>query len=196
MQKFKGLCHKLLISYIYSLFYQELLQDDVYETSSPHSDCGAWEILWNFATSSMTLPAAKEQLKTHLGDQYNAQDWQPVLDAVMNAEGNIIQAQEALAQLSSMTQLLQLTIRLPPWLDQVWSDPISISCWIVEAENNLMDLVEEPVKCKWIIGPPPSRTLSTQLKNMTLVTRHTDLREVMQKLWLRSVRKQAQSPIR
>ena len=53
----------------------------------------------------MTLPAAKEQLKTHLGDQYNAQDWQPVLDAVMNAEGNIIQAQEALAQLSSMTQL-------------------------------------------------------------------------------------------
>ena len=75
----------------------------------------------------MILPAAKEQLKTLLSDQYNTQDWQPALDAVMNTEGDMIQAQEALAQLSSMTQLLQLTIRLLPWLDQVQFDPILIS---------------------------------------------------------------------
>ena len=75
----------------------------------------------------MTLPAAKEQLKTHLSDQYNAWDWQLALDAVMNTEGDIIQAQEALAQLFLMTQLPQLTIRLLPWLDQVQFDPILIS---------------------------------------------------------------------
>ena len=75
----------------------------------------------------MTLPIAEEQLKTHLGDRYNTRDWQPALDAVMNAEGDIIQAQEALAQLFLMTQLPQLTIRLLPWLDQVQFDPILIS---------------------------------------------------------------------
>jgi hypothetical protein len=37
----------------------------------------------------MTLPTAEEQLKTHLGSQYNAWDWQPALDTVMNAEGDI-----------------------------------------------------------------------------------------------------------
>jgi hypothetical protein len=104
----------------------------------------------------MTLPAAEEQLKTHLGNQYNAQDWQPTLDAVMSAEGNVIQAQEALAQLSSITQLPRLMIRLPP-LAQVQSHPTSISdSQIIEAEKDLMNTVEELVKRKQIIGPPPT----------------------------------------
>ena len=56
-------------------------------------------------TSSMTLPAAEEQLKNHLGNQYNAWDWQPALNMAMNVEGDIVKAQEALAWLSSTTQL-------------------------------------------------------------------------------------------
>ena len=125
---------------------------DIYEMSSPRSDRGAWEILRKFATSDMTLPAAEEQLKTHLGSQYNAQDWQPTLDVVMNAEGNVIQAQEALAQLSSTTQLPQLTIRLPPLVQvQSFSDS-----QIIEVEKDLMNSVKELVKRKRIIGPPPT----------------------------------------
>jgi hypothetical protein len=74
----------------------------------------------------------------------------------MNAEGNIIQVQEALAWLSSMTQLLQLTIRLP-LLAQVRSDPTSISdSQIIEVEKDLMNTVEELVKRKQIMGPPPT----------------------------------------
>ncbi|KAK2462168.1 hypothetical protein APHAL10511_005800 [Amanita phalloides] len=83
----------------------EILDHDIYNTSSLHSDHGAWDILQNFATSGMTLPTAEDQLKNYLGNQYNAQDWQPALNVVMNVEGNIMKAQEVLVQLSSTTQL-------------------------------------------------------------------------------------------
>ncbi|KAF8227377.1 hypothetical protein L208DRAFT_1297022 [Tricholoma matsutake] len=161
----------------------ELLQTDIYETSSAQSDCGAWDILRIFATSSMTLPAAEEQLKTHLGNRYNARDWQPALDAVMNAEGDIIQAQEALAWLSSTTQLPRLTIRLPP-VGQARSDPTSLSSGIGEAEKDLMDSVEELVKRKQIIGPPP--TLEDLVNPIEEREVGDSLREAMRKLWLRS----------
>ena len=78
----------------------------------------------------MTLPAAEEQLKNHLGNRYNTRDWQPALDAVMNAEGDVVKAQEALAQLSSTTRL---TIRLPPF--QSRSDP-PVPSQIIEAEKD------------------------------------------------------------
>ena len=47
-------------------------------------------------------------------------------------------------------------IRLPP-LAQVRSDPTSISdSQIIKAEKDLMNTVEELVKCKQIIGPSPT----------------------------------------
>ena len=103
----------------------------------------------------MTLPAAEEQLKNHLGNQYNAQDWQPALDVVMNAEGDVVKAQEALVQLSSTTQLPRLTIRLPLRL-QSRSDLAPVPSQIVEAEKDLMDSIDDLVKRKRIIGPPPT----------------------------------------
>jgi hypothetical protein len=103
----------------------------------------------------MTLPAAEKQLKNHLGNRYNTQDWQRALNAVMNAEGNIVKAQEALAWLSSTTQLPQLTIRLP--LLQSQSDLAApVPSQIIEAEKDLMDSIDDLVKRKWIIGPPPT----------------------------------------
>ena len=102
----------------------------------------------------MTLPDAEEQLKNHLGNRYNEQDWQPALDAVMNAEGDIAKAQEALAQLSSTTQLPRLTIRLPP--RQSRSDPAPVPSQIVQAEKDLMNSIDDLVKRKRIIGPPPT----------------------------------------
>ena len=100
------------------------------------------------------MPATEEQLKNHLSNRYNARDWQLALDAVMNAEGNIVKAQEALAQLSSTTQLPRLTIRLPP--RQSRSDPMPVPSQIVQAEKDLMDSIDDLIKRRRIIGPPPT----------------------------------------
>jgi hypothetical protein len=102
----------------------------------------------------MTLPATEEQLKNHLGNRYNAWDLQLALDTVMNAEGDIVKAQEALAQLSSTTQLPRLTIRLPP--HQLQSDPTPVPSQIIQAERDLMDSIDDLVKRRRIIGPPPT----------------------------------------
>jgi hypothetical protein len=83
--------------------------------ASPRSDCGAWDILQAFAASDMTLPEVEEKVKKkHLGDQYHGCDWQPALNAVMKAEGDVLQVQEAIQQLSLTSQLPCLTIKLSP----------------------------------------------------------------------------------
>jgi hypothetical protein len=61
----------------------------------------------------MTLPQAEEKISTHLGDRYVAKDWFPALKAVMDAEGNIIEAQKALREISLACERLKLTIKLP-----------------------------------------------------------------------------------
>ena len=92
--------------------YSEILDSDIYDTTSPCTDCEAWDIIRTFATSEMTLPNAEEGLKTYLGDRYNERDWQPALDAVMNAEGDIACTQEAIHHLASESQLPWLTIKI------------------------------------------------------------------------------------
>jgi len=117
-----------------------------------HADQGAWEILWTFASSEMTLPEAEECLKKKLGNQYIVDDWKSALDAVMNVEGDVVQAQEALHKLASECQLPHLTIKLPHK-----SPPKSATIpQITEAEQELMESVKELVKCRQIIGSPPT----------------------------------------
>ena len=99
----------------------------------------------------MTLPDAEEHLKSHLGDRYNQQDWQPALDAVMNAEGDIPCAQEAIHHLASKSQFPRLKIKISRRLVKPESPP-----QLVDAEKGLMDSIEELVKRKRIIGPPPT----------------------------------------
>jgi hypothetical protein len=100
----------------------------------------------------MTLPEAKECLKKQLGNQYIVCDWKSALDAVMNAEGDILQAQEALHKLASECQLPCLTIKLPRK-----SPPESAAIpQIIEAEQELMESVKELVKRRRIIGSPPT----------------------------------------
>jgi len=84
---------------------REVLDHNIYNTVLPHADCSTWDILWTFATSEMTLPNAEECLKKNLGNQYNDQDWHPALNAVMDAEGDILCAQEAVHHLASKSQL-------------------------------------------------------------------------------------------
>ena len=129
--------------------YREIADLDIIDPLSPRVDRGAWEILRNFATSEMTLPNAEEHLKKQLGDRYNERDWRPALDAVMNAEGDVMQAQEALHKLAAECRLPRLTIRLPPQ-----SRPAIPQ--IIEAEQELMDSVKKLVERNRIIGPPPT----------------------------------------
>jgi hypothetical protein len=95
------------------MHHREVLDRKIYNTESPCADCGAWDIIRAFAISEMTLPNAEERLQKHLGDRYNIQDWQPALDAVMNAEGDTLRAQEAVHHLASKSQLPRLVIKLP-----------------------------------------------------------------------------------
>jgi hypothetical protein len=62
---------------------------------SPFSNHGAWDILHQFTSSDMTLPQAEEKLLAHLGNHYKDADWRPALKAIMDAEGNVMQAQDA-----------------------------------------------------------------------------------------------------
>jgi thiosulfate reductase cytochrome b subunit len=64
----------------------------------------------------------------------------------MNAEGNVVKVQEALAWLSSTTQLPQLTIRLPPL--QSRSDLVPVPSQIIKAEKDLVDSIDDLVKHK------------------------------------------------
>ena len=103
--KFKGTYPVICIGTTVYIFHREIVDHDICDPSSSHADQSAWEILQTFASSEMTLPDAGECLKKQLGNQYIARDWQPALDAVMNAEGDIFQAQEALQKLASECQL-------------------------------------------------------------------------------------------
>ncbi|TFK62295.1 hypothetical protein BDN72DRAFT_750179, partial [Pluteus cervinus] len=49
----------------------------------------------------MTLPQAEEKLHKHLGDGYKDKDWQPALKAVMDAEGDISAALQAIQKLAT-----------------------------------------------------------------------------------------------
>jgi hypothetical protein len=80
---------------------------------SPFSDHGAWDILRQFASLDMTLPQAEEKLLVHLGGHYKDADWHSVLKAIMDAEGNITKAQEAVQAFSAACERPNLVIKLP-----------------------------------------------------------------------------------
>ena len=79
-------------------------------------------------------------------------DWKSDLDAFINAEGDILQAQEALHKLASKCQLPQLTIKL-----LCKSPPESAAILqIIKAEQGLMESIKELARHQQIIGSPPN----------------------------------------
>ena len=67
-------------------------------------------------------------LEQHLGTHYIASDWNPALDAIMAAEGNVMQATEAIDKLSAATctwtgLVIKLSARMkPPQLESLEQD--------------------------------------------------------------------------
>jgi hypothetical protein len=113
---------------------------------SPFSNHGAWDILRQFASSDMTLPQAEEKLLAHLGDRYKDADWRPALKAIMDAEGDVTQAQDAVQAYAATCERPKLVIKLPA------SRPRQV----VALENDLMESVEELKARKRVFGPLPS----------------------------------------
>ena len=100
---------------------------------SPFSNHGAWDILHQFAGLDMTLPQAKEKLLAHLGDCYKDTDWHPALKAIMDAEGDVTNAQDAVQSYATTCKRPKLITKLPA------SHPHQV----VDLENDLMESVEK-----------------------------------------------------
>jgi hypothetical protein len=81
--------------------------------SSPCTDTTAWSLIREFATTDMTLLVVEKRLEEHFGNQYADKDWRPALNAVLEAEGDVVKAQEAIRGLASSCHLPRLTIKLP-----------------------------------------------------------------------------------
>ena len=75
-----------------------------------HANPGAWAIIHEFASNNATLPQVHASLEQHLGTHYIASDWNPALDAIMAAEGNVMQATEAIDKLSAATCIGQILL--------------------------------------------------------------------------------------
>jgi hypothetical protein len=122
-------------------------QEGVSDLALPLSEPGVWDILCQFASSDMTLPQAKEHLLYLLGTCYRDEDWHPALNAVMDTEGDIIMAQEAIQNISVICKQPKLTIKLP-----APCQPLKLAT----IEDNLMGSVQDLWKWNCIFGELPS----------------------------------------
>ena len=91
----------------------------------------------------MTLPQAEEKLLAHLGDCYKDADWHPALKAIMDAEGDVTKAQDAVQSYATTCERPKLIIKLPA------SRPRQV----VDLENDLMESVEKLKARNRIFGP-------------------------------------------
>ncbi|KIN96796.1 hypothetical protein M404DRAFT_162309, partial [Pisolithus tinctorius Marx 270] len=113
------------------------------------ADPEAWSIMCQFAQDpDMTLLAAEKCLQELLKDQFVYEHWQPALNAVMEAEGDVMQAAEAVQRLASATlHCTGLTIKIP-----------AKKCppQLITLEAALADSVLILKSHDKIIGPPPT----------------------------------------
>ncbi|KAG1767808.1 hypothetical protein EDD22DRAFT_741963, partial [Suillus occidentalis] len=92
--------------------------------SGPHNDPVAWKIVHEFASSEMSLPEAETRLEHHLTDRYADTDWRPALKAIMDAEGDIDAALNAIripARPKTLTQVTSLETELMDSIDELKS---------------------------------------------------------------------------
>ncbi|KAG1764954.1 hypothetical protein EDD22DRAFT_951411 [Suillus occidentalis] len=90
----------------------------------PHNDPVAWKIVREFASSEMSLPEAETRLEHHLTDHYADTDWRPALKAIMDAEGDIDAALNAIripARPKTLTQVTSLETELMDSIDELKS---------------------------------------------------------------------------
>jgi hypothetical protein len=102
----------------------------------PHTDPAAWKIVRIFATTQLSLPNAEKDLQAHLGERYVDSDWRPALKAVMDAEGDMdmaLNAIDTLAQAASRRTGLKIRIPACPRPNQL----SSAEAELMQSINNL-----------------------------------------------------------
>jgi hypothetical protein len=114
------------------------------------SDPIAWNIIREFATTDMSLPIAETRLQMHLGQDYVDDDWRPALKAVMDAEGDVTAALEAVEKVHGRAILPRLTIKLPGR-----SKPAAAP-QLKNLESEVAESIGELKRRKAIKGTPPT----------------------------------------
>lgn len=99
----------------------------------------------------MTLPNVEATLQDLLGETYVDEHWQPALTAVMNAEGDSLQASEAVERYAeAATHHVGLTLKIPARPSQQGTAEISqLTC----LEEALAKSIEELKNQNHIFGP-------------------------------------------
>ncbi|KAG1735299.1 uncharacterized protein EDB91DRAFT_1025664, partial [Suillus paluster] len=103
----------------------------------PHTDPVVWKTLQKFATMEMSLPNAESDLQAHLGNCFVDSDWRPALKAVMDAEGDMdiaLNALNTLAQAASHHTTLKIWIPAHP---QKADQLSSAEAELMQSVNNL-----------------------------------------------------------
>jgi hypothetical protein len=93
----------------------------------------------------MTLPQAEELLSQHLGSRYKNEDWRHTLKAVMDAEGDVVKAQQAIQRISATCEQPKLIIKLP-----------ARSSELAASESRLANSVRDLQRRNRIFGELPS----------------------------------------
>ncbi|KIK18876.1 hypothetical protein PISMIDRAFT_108665, partial [Pisolithus microcarpus 441] len=112
----------------------------------------AWTIVRDFVTSDMTLPEVESALQLHLGDRFVDADWQPALKVVMDAEGDVDQALEAVDELQdAAASQTGLKIKIP-----TQSSGLLKTCQSTSVEAELEDHISTLKTRKRIFGDVPT----------------------------------------
>ncbi|KAK2463928.1 hypothetical protein APHAL10511_004100 [Amanita phalloides] len=100
-----------------------------------------WDLLRKFASSdSLTLPEVEAQLQLLLGQRYVDNDWQPVLKAVMDAEGDI-EAATAVVKKLAIEAAQSSCLKICLWCPE---KPLSDSApQLTVIEQDLMTSIDE-----------------------------------------------------
>ncbi|KAG2743487.1 hypothetical protein P692DRAFT_20745443 [Suillus brevipes Sb2] len=115
----------------------------------PHTDPVAWNIVHKFATTEMSLPDVENKLKALLGKRYIDSDWRPALKAVMDAEGDVEMASNAIdALMQAASRRTGLKIRIPARSQQ--------AAQLSSTEVALMQSVQELQARNRIFGTLPT----------------------------------------
>jgi hypothetical protein len=117
----------------------------------------AWDVVLEFArVVPMTLPEAMKRLEAILGEDYVPSEWSPALDAVMDAEENIVAAEEAVrALMPDFSKVSQSSLRTDATGAPLPS-PIASDRWLKEAENAFSDVLLRLRKERCIRGDEAS----------------------------------------
>ncbi|KAF8146693.1 hypothetical protein K438DRAFT_2092882 [Mycena galopus ATCC 62051] len=106
------------------------------ESQAATDSHAAWDVVLQFATTSMTYPAADRGLKAVLREDYIPGEWKAALDAMMDAEEDAVVAEAAVRALMPDFSALPISNTSLP-------SPIAHNRHLKEAEKAFSDIVQK-----------------------------------------------------